>query len=279
MKTTKFVLLIALFAVSFSLKAQDDPDKKPVRSPFSGEEILNTQTTQNLKKNNLSFNIQHRFGTTKNGYSDFFGIFGSSNIRLELRYGIFDKLSVGLGITKENFLHDLNVKYTILQQTRSGSTPISLLYYGDLAADSRSSVDFAKSAYRVSYYNQLVASRKISRLIAVEVFLNHAHFNLADSIAYTGMKNDNLSAGLAAKFRVHGAMSVVAEYDQPILASDIVKPNLAFGIDIGTATHFFEVFISNYHSLSGQYNLAYNVNNISNGDFFIGFNIGKKWSF
>lgn len=74
-------------------------------------------------------------------------------------------------------------------------------------------------------------------------------------------------------------MSVVAEYDQPILASDIVKPNLAFGIDIGTATHFFEVFISNYHSLSGQYNLAYNVNNISNGDFFIGFNIGKKWSF
>ncbi len=119
MEIVLFEFLIAEFYI-LGTNAQEDVDTRPVRSPFSSGAILSTQSTQNLKKNMLEFNIQHRFDTISNAYEDFFGIFGSSNIRLDLRYRVMDKLSLGFGITKNNFLHDLNVKHTILQQTQSG---------------------------------------------------------------------------------------------------------------------------------------------------------------
>ncbi len=278
-KNTFAILFSLLLLLTSNLFAQDDVDKRPVRAPFSSGNLINTQTIVGLSKNTLEFNIQHRFGDVSNGYSDFFGIFGSSNIRLTLRYGITKNISLGFGLTKDNFLHDFNAKYTILQQTRSGSIPVSLTYFGDFAIDSRSAITYDKFAYRASVFNQLIVGRKISRLLSFELAFNHAHFNLVDSAVYEGIKHDNFSVTASAKFRIQGAMSLVAQYDQPFTAVSSIKPNIGFGIDIATATHTFEVFVSNYHALSGQYNMVYNLNDFSKGEFFMGFNIAKRWSF
>ncbi len=73
-----------------------------------------------------------------------------------------------------------------------------------MAIDSRSNVSFDKLAHRLSFFNQLIVSRKISRLISAELSVKHAHFNLENSSAFKGIKNDNLSVDLNAKFRVKG---------------------------------------------------------------------------
>ncbi len=74
----------------------------------------------------LEFEIHHRFGTVTNGIDDLFGLWAPANIRLGLNYGITDKLMIAVGTAKNYLAQDLAVKYAFLQQTSSGSVPVSL---------------------------------------------------------------------------------------------------------------------------------------------------------
>lgn len=59
----------------------------------------------------------HRFGSVKNGYKDFFGLFAPSNIRLGFSYVPIKNLNIGFGFTKENLLWDVRAKYALIAQT------------------------------------------------------------------------------------------------------------------------------------------------------------------
>ena len=73
------------------------------------------------------------------------------------------------------------------------------------------------------------------------------------------------------------------EYDQLLTKQDNLsdedspKPNLAFGWEINTPTHAFQLFVANYSNIISQYNLLYNKNDLSNGDFLVGFNITVRF--
>ena len=270
-------LIIFFMILSNMAISQENADNRPVRKPFSSASFINTQTVIGLNKGEFEFNIQHRFADIHNGYSNLFGIFGSSNIRLDLRYGISKKISVGAGITKNKFLHDANIKIIILRQTRSGHIPLSLAYYGDIAAKSRVDEKFEKFVHRFSYSNSLIISRKINRLFSVGLSANHAHVNIVDTTVYKNIKHDNFGITGILKFRIKGNISFIAEYDFPISKVPEIKQNIGFGFDISTATHDFQIFASNYRAISSQYNMIYNTYDFSKGDFCIGFNISKRW--
>ena len=84
--------------------------------------------------------IQHRFGTVKNGYEDFWGFFAPSNIRIGFSYVPINKLNVGIGVTKTTAsiipgqspsavsgpLWDGSLKYSIITQTK-GDSRLALL--------------------------------------------------------------------------------------------------------------------------------------------------------
>ena len=48
-------------------------------------------------KGTFEWDIQHRFGTVKNGSKDLYGIFAPANIRLGFNYAPFKKLYIGGG--------------------------------------------------------------------------------------------------------------------------------------------------------------------------------------
>src|SRR6478736_3415306 len=48
---------------------------KPVKNTFDGVWIIDNQTVMVPIKGTFEFDIQHRFGTVKKGYEDFFGLF------------------------------------------------------------------------------------------------------------------------------------------------------------------------------------------------------------
>lgn len=289
---TAFSLLLALLC-STSVFAQDEPDNRPIRPPFETVTLIDNQTTVNLVKGGFLLEIQHRFSEIKE-IADLFGIYGSANTRLGLTYGITDKIQLGFGTTRNYMLQDLEWKYNIMTQTRSGNIPVSLSYYGNAVLDARDKAYFApyydpdayKFIYRMSYMNQIIVSRN---------FGGWGSFMLAPTLVYynavpEGYNNWNPSIYAGGRLQVLGMSSIVFEYDQPLMKTqDVIHddetvteagevyPNLALGVEIGTSTHSFRVFVSNYDAIVKNRSIAFNSNNPFDGDFQFGFNISIRF--
>jgi hypothetical protein len=212
----------------------------------------------------------------ENGIKDLFGVYGGANTRLGLEYGITDRIMVGIGTTQNYKLQDLEWKYAILRQTRSNSMPISLTYYGNMVIDARDEENFGpeesyKFIHRISYFTQLIVARKFSDVFSFQIAPEMAYYNGIEN----SMNNVNLGVSFGGRAKVWGDKSIIVEYDQPLTQHDAFdqKPNIGMGFEIGTATHAFQIFVSNYQDIVYQRNLVYNQNT----KFQVGFNITVRF--
>jgi len=261
---------ILAFLSTGQLFAQDEA--APVMPAFETLTLVDAQTTASPYKGQFMLEIQHRFSEIKE-IKDIFGIYGSANTRIGLSYGITDKLMVGFGTTRKNMLQDLEWKYAILTQT--SKLPISLSYHGNAVLDARDQKFFGPEedfqfAYRMSYLNELIISSRIGDKVSLQVVPTFVWFNAVPE----GYSNANASINFGGRFQVLGFSSIILEYEQPLIDTETnVYPNLAFGVEIGTSTHSFRVFASNYDYIVRNQNIAFNANNPWDGDFRFGFNI------
>ena len=97
------------------------------------------------------------------------------------------------------------------------------------------------------------------------------------------MKHDHFSVSAAARYKVTGSMAIVVNYDQAITQqpSDNKQPksNLSFGLEVTSSAHAFQIFAGNYAFITPQRNNVFNQNDITEGEFLIGFNITRLWNF
>ena len=285
------ILLLLLFVFTAArLVAQEetatDKDKRPVRNMFESTWLIDNQSAIVPIKGTFQFDIIHRFGIVKNGYSDFFGIFAPSNIKLGLGYSILDNLSVGFGITKTYMTWDFNLKYAFIRQTRSGSTPLSLTYFGNVAVDTRKKENFVNSTDRLSYFHQLIFARKFTRKFSFQIAPSLSHYNAVEARLNEEnekeaiMKNDHFAIAFGGRYKFNGSLAIIANYDQPITNHPSQNPdsNLSFGIEVTTSSHAFQFFIGNYNYIVPQRNNVFNSNSIGDGEFLIGFNMTRLWN-
>jgi hypothetical protein len=260
----------------------EKPARKEVRNTFENAVLINNQTVEAPRSKNLDFMIQHRFGVIKD-YKDFWGFFAPSNIRLGLTYGINDRLSIGAGVTKNNYLVDLQWKYIILKQTKGNEIPLSLAYYGNLSRSTKEQDNFMnqENKYvadnRLSYFHELMVARKFGTKVGVQLAFTYSYFNLMDS----GMAHTNYGISFAGRYKVSPQGSIMVDFDYPITKSDVnpAKPNLGFGYEIATSGHQFQIFFTTADAISNQYVRVYNQNDFSKKQFLIGFNITRDWGF
>jgi len=294
-KRTLF-LLLAIFSLTITGVVAQDPeteteteeqDTRPVRSIFESAWLIDNQSVLVPIKGTFEFDILHRFGTWQNGYDDFYGLFAPSNIRLGFTYTVIDRLAVGFGITKSNMTWDINGKYAILRQTRSGNIPISITYFGNIAIDTRDKDNFANSSDRYSFFNQIIVARKITPEFSAQIAPSYSHFNSVAAFVNSGneiesiMNNDHFAISVAGRYKISDVMAIIANYDQPITdhKSNNPNPNISFGIEIATSSHAFQVFIGDYYFITPQRNNVFNQNNFGDGEILIGFNITRLWNF
>jgi len=284
---TVLCCLIVFLFTGIVFSQEEEEDNRPIRPPFETILLIDNQTTVNLNKGDIILEIQHRFSQIKE-IADLFGIYGSANTRMGIGYGITDKIQLGFGTTRESMLQDLEWKYSILTQTRSGKIPVSLSYYGNAVLDARESKNFGpeedyKFIHRFSYMNQLIVSRNFGGIASFQLAPTFVYYNAV----MEGYRNANASIYFGGRVQVLGMSSIVLEYDQPLLkpqdnqeegieASD-VYPNIGLGIEIGTSTHAFRVFVSNYNAIIKNRSIAFNSNNPLDGDFQFGFNISIRF--
>ncbi len=276
-KAFLLIILVLLFVPAFSQETED----YPVRL-FETSILIDNQTVTTPFKGMLEFEIHHRFGTVNNGADDLFGLWGPGNIRLGLNYAITDKLVIGVGTAKSYLAQDLSVKYALLRQTESGSTPVSVALYGNMGIDLRGKDNFGSAAddwreiHRLNYFTQVLVAKQFSKL-SLQLAPTFIYFNAVE----TGYKNANFGLSAGAKLSLFGAHSLILEYDQLFNKQENPefdpKPQLAAGWEIGTATHCFQIFLANYHDILGQYNFLYNQNSISDFNFLVGLNITVRF--
>lgn len=277
-------LLILTFIIGMSiptLAQEDEFANEPVSGTFESGLLGETQTTETPFAGEFGLHIQHRFGLIENGLEDVFGIYSTSNIRMGIDYGITEKFMIGYGYTKEFKLQEFHGKYRVFTQTESNSIPVSVALYGNLAINSQDEVVFGNDytfSDRLAYFSQIIVAHKFNDNISLQLAPSFTHFNKTDSL----VEHDKFAISLAGRAKVTPSMSVFFEYDQPLNIDDMreyesddndPEANLSFGIEIGTSTHVFQVFMSNYEGITPQRNALYNKNKISDGDFLVGFNI------
>jgi hypothetical protein len=294
MKSKTYVLsfasLLLLLTLGYQAFAQQDstgPDRRPVKEVFNSSLLIDQQTNIGPYKGGLELIIHHRFGTMNNGLSDLAGVYAASNIRLGFNYGITERLSVGIGTERFNKMQDIYAKYLVLQQKRTGM-PISLSYLTQIGIDARNKEIFGKDTAfvnRISYFNQVIISRKFSSKLSLQFAPSFVHFNAVDSTK----RNDYLGISIGGRVKVHNEMSIIATYDQGFaMLGDVEyngekvgtpKPSFGLGLEIGSPTHCFMVFASNSSDITPQKNLAYNKSSVADGfkGIRLGFNLTVRF--
>jgi len=312
----KNIILIALLSfisvISFAQQeATDSTGVKvkdyPVNATFESGVLIDAQTVIIPEKKTLEMVIQHKFGTIDGGRSNLWGIYGSSNIRLSLNYVPIKNFQIGAGITKRYMTTDLNAKWTLLKQTRKNTIPVSVALYGNIGIDGRKKADLAdtisvaspvgkvnKFAFsdRLSYFSELIIARKFNEWLSLQAGVSFSHYNMV-SYQKAGKPYDHDKIGLHfnGRIKVTPQGSIIFNYDQPLKIKSISeqaewnadfpasKPNLAFGYEVSTGTHAFQIYMASTTSLLPQDNMMWNQNEMNKKGFAIGFTITRLWGF
>lgn len=300
----KHILLVILTVFAINTFAQEETEKiidKPVRSPFESGLLIDNQTTVIPIKKTLEYVIQHKFGTMENGISDLFGIYSpGANIRLGINYVPLKNFQIGIGATKKNKYTDFNAKWTILQQTRKNTVPFALTLYGVVAIDGRNEDQFGsgnvvdtkdQSSYeayafvdRLSYFSQLIIGRKFTDWLSLQAAVSYTRYNtVAWNYNHTG-----IGLHFNGRIKVSPQGSFVFNYDHPLQVDKVTEQltwdthpnsNLAFGFEISTSTHAFQIYMGTADGIIPQDMMMYNQKDWKDKGLAIGMTITRLWNF
>jgi hypothetical protein len=296
MKLKIYGLLIGFLVFTITSYAQDNPDSeaipqqdevkkkdKPVRSPWNSGILMGGKTSVVPGKGTLRFDLAHQFGPLNNGLSDIFGIYADgANIRMGLSYVFLKNLVVGVGVSKFNITTDLSAKYTLLEQTRENSIPVSLTVYGVMGIDGSNSESFGTDYVfidRLSYFSQLIVGRKFGKYISLQASGSFTHFNSMPD----GINHDVIGVGVGAKVRLSSTLSIISNNDFPLALDNIseyknfeaAKPTFQVGVEIITTSHAFQIFLGNTNYILPQNVYARNQNNFDADGIRFGFIMTK----
>jgi hypothetical protein len=270
---------------------------KPVKFSWESQYLINQQTSKISPVKTLEFVIQHRFGSVENGKSDLWGVYSpGANVRLGLDYVIYKRVQIGYGITKNNMMSDFNAKWNIFEQ-KTESMPISLTLLGNVAIDGR-----AKSVYdtlyynysdpsnfygysfsnRLSYFSEVLIGSKLTESLTLQGGVSFSHYNTVAA----GMDHDLVGVHFGGRYKVSPQGSIIFNVDCPLHIKDISEgqktksqSNLAFGYEVSTGSHAFQIFAGTSNALVPQDMMFNNYNKIQYKTFSLGFVITRLWSF
>jgi hypothetical protein len=283
---------IVLFTSNFLFAQEASTEaNKPVSGTYNSGIFLENQTVLMYPAKTIEFVINHRFGKISEGAKEFFGIYSPSNIRMGINYSITNKLQVGIGTTKFNKQQDLGIKYGLFEQTTNGKIPVSVTYYGSVALDARentanSDFDYVnyKYVHRLSYFHEIMISRRFCDFFNMQVAPTYTHYNITESSSDTSAvrlrRPDNFGLSVLGKMNITPTIAFFFEYDHNFTklykkGYDEVKPNISIGFENATSAHSFQLFVTTAYDITYQRNMVYNQNDFFHSGLMLGFNITR----
>ena len=284
----KKIFLTAFFILaSLQLSSQDLLDILELEAPvtenivsatFKGTRIVNGHSIENRKNKELEFIISHRFGRVNTGFEELFGL-DQANIRFALEYGLTDDLTAGLGRSSFEKTYDGYLKYSLLKQkTGANAFPFAVSLFGSIAAKSQKAIagnerTFAESLF---YVGQVLIAKKVNSSLSIQVTPTYVHRNLATIAADP---HDIFALGFGTRVKLSKRVSLNAEYYQQFqnLTSINARNSLAFGVDIETGGHVFQIILSNAITMVEKSFITETTGNFFGGDIHLGFNLSRTF--
>ena len=283
----KIFLTAFLILASLQLSSQDLLDILELEAPvtenivsatFKGTRIVNGHSIENRKDTELEFIISHRFGRVNTGFEELFGL-DQANIRFALEYGLTDDLTAGLGRSSFEKTYDGYLKYRLLKQkTGANAFPFAVSLFGSIAAKSQKAIagnerTFAESLF---YVGQVLIAKKVNSSLSIQVTPTYVHRNLATIAADP---HDIFALGFGTRVKLSKRVSLNAEYYQQFqkLTSINARNSLAFGVDIETGGHVFQIILSNAITMVEKSFITETTGNFFGGDIHLGFNLSRTF--
>jgi len=292
-------LVFALLGITLSLNAQPVTDtltdefgnlpQPETIETYHGTRIINGHSTETLPKRTFEFRVEHRFGDIageQGGVQTMFGLDNSADIRIALEYGVTDNLMLGLGRSKGaanpyKSLIDGFVKYKILSQTNKTPLSVVLLGMGTFsymkATEDISQVSyFPEWQHRLAYASQINISRKFGERFSASLMptLVHRNYVPADDI------NTLFSLGAGGRIGITSTFAMLVEYYYNFQAEDKRSLNtnsLSIAFEWVTFGHNFTVYLTNSKGFNETQFVPYTFENWLDGEFRLGFCIGRKF--
>lgn len=286
-------LLLALFFItmSSSLFSQDDlldilNDETPknttediVTATFKGTRIVNGHSIENKNDKELEFIIAHRFGRINTGLYTLFGL-DNANIRFALEYGLTDNLTIGTGRSSYEKTYDSFLKYSLIKQKKGeNSFPVAISLFGSAAvktlrdydpADKRS---FAESLF---YVGQVLIAKKFSPSLSLQLTPTYVHRN---TVRIVEDPHDIFALGFGGRIKLSKRVALNTEYYYTFDESRSIntRNSLAFGVDIETGGHVFQIILSNAITMIEKSFISETTGNFFGGDIHLGFNLSRTF--
>ncbi|MBU3012108.1 hypothetical protein KO506_11895 [Polaribacter vadi] len=287
----KILLAIFLVSINVSTFSQDDlldildnetPENKTkdiVTATFKGTRILNGHSIENRKDSELEFIISHRFGAINLGFDELFGL-DQSNIRFALEYGVTDNLTAGFGRSSFEKTYDSFLKYSLIkQQNGEKPFPFAVSLFSSIAVKTIKDYDPADKrtfAESLSYVSQVLIARKFSESFSFQVTPTYIHRN---TVKIEADPHDIFALGFGGRLKLSKRVSLNSEYYYAFDESESInaRNSLAFGVDIETGGHVFQLILSNAITMIEKSFIAENTGNFFGGDIHFGFNISRTF--
>ncbi|MGB0271082.1 MAG: DUF5777 family beta-barrel protein [Schleiferiaceae bacterium] len=261
---------------------EESAQSEVVYATFKGTQLINAATNETPGEGVLQFMMAHRFGSFNDDYLyNFFGL-DNAQVRMQLDYGVTDRLNIGIGRSSFLKVADGFVKYQLLQQQKGTKTvPVSITLH--------SSTNYRNARYtdgidhdmsdRLSYMHQAIIARKWNRKLSTLVSPSVVHFNLVPTAQDP---NTTAHITLGARYKISNRMALTGEStllsNREFSSGERYTTPFALGVDIETGGHVFQLHISNTRAMNGPYWMARNPYSASNGGLFLGFNISRVFT-
>ena len=261
---------------------EESTQSEVVYATFKGTQLINAATNETPGEGVLQFVMAHRFGSFNDDYLyNFFGL-DNAQVRMQLDYGVTDRLNIGIGRSSFLKVADGFVKYELLQQQKGNKTvPVSITLHSSTNyrnARYTDGIDHTMSD-RLSYMHQAIIARKWNRKLSTLASPSVVHFNLVPTAQDP---NTTAHITLGARYKISNRMALTGEStllsNREFSSGERYTTPFALGVDIETGGHVFQLHISNTRAMNGPYWMARNPYSASNGGLFLGFNISRVFT-
>jgi hypothetical protein len=288
MKTLKilaFLLFTCLTTVAQEdlmsmLEEEMKDDKKPdfTIATFKTTRIIQGHSVENVAPGVLDFRISHRFGYLNSGAYELFGL-DQATMRLGFDYGLTKRWMIGIGRSTFQKQFDGFTKYKILRQATNGS-PVTLSAVGSIMYKSLKFENPGIDNYQTSnlfYSAQLLLGRKFSEGLSLQVMPTMIHYNLVKG---ANDPNDVFSIGFGGRIKLSHRMSFNAEYYYQLPDHRLpgTTNSIAFGLDIETGGHVFQINLTNSDGMTERSFISETTGNFFKGDIRPGFTISRVFT-
>lgn len=250
-----------------------------VSGTFDGTRIMNGQSIETRQKGVLEFVIQHRFGRLNSGSYELYGL-DQSNIRFGLEYSITDDFAVALGRSSFEKTYDSYVKYRFIKQKAGNkSIPLSVTLFASGAEKTLKDYLPAKKPSfgdRLVFTSQVLIARKFNPVFSLQIAPTLIHYNTAPSSIDP---KDIFALGIGTKIKISKHLSINSEYYYSINPFESInsKNSIAFGLDLETGGHVFQLIFTNSRAMVEKSFIAETTGDFFKGDIHFGFNISRDF--